>query len=366
MCRAPPSVVMERAARQQIDPLPASVTGRTRVALERMLDPRPERRPSVAAVLGGLEGTTVTPVVRNRAWSGAWGPEGSGPLAPGGRGPEAPWLAGRWSQGPGPEAPWSEGLGPEAPWSEGPGPEGPGPGGPGSGRRSGGRLFGRGRSRRLTGGRPRRLTQAPARRLGRRLGRLLGDPVERGPVAARRRRWLGILAVAVVVAGAGVVTAAGLTGGTLRPAAPHTDGKGCESGWYNLDGVAADGCESRSDYIAGTVLTAGTPVRANLVPASASDSFGTHVSGDAFNFCWGALHVTLTAPAQTAERLTIWKGTTKVADALSAGGLPATATVNKPSCFGADPQSFQVTVTVVAATGAASAQDFTLTRDGGW
>jgi hypothetical protein len=138
------------------------------------------------------------------------------------------------------------------------------------------------------------------------------------------------------------------------------------AGWYNLDGVQANGCEAHSDYGAGTVLTADSPVHANLVPPSASDSFRTHVSGDALNFCWGALHVTLTAPPQTAERLTIWHGTTRVAEALSAGGAPATATVSKPSCFGADTTDLQVTVTVVAANGGASAQDFTLTRDGGW
>jgi hypothetical protein len=143
-------------------------------------------------------------------------------------------------------------------------------------------------------------------------------------------------------------------------------GKSCAAGWYNLDGVAANGCEAHSDYVAGIAVTPGVPVHANLVPASASDSFSTHVSGDALNFCWGALHVTLTAPAQTAERLTIWKGTTRLAEAVSAGGAPATATVSKPSCFGADTEDLQVTVAVVAATGGASAQDFTLTRDGGW
>jgi len=170
----------------------------------------------------------------------------------------------------------------------------------------------------------------------------------------------------VAALAAGAVAASGLTRGKPTPPAPHTIGKGCVAGWYDLDGVPANGCEAHSNYVAGTVLTAGSPLHANLVPASASDSFRTHVSGDALNFCWGALHVTLTAPPQTAERLTIWHGTTKVAEALSAGGLPATATVSKPSCFGADTTDLQVRVSVVAASGGASAQDFTLTRDGGW
>ena len=91
-------------------------------------------------------------------------------------------------------------------------------------------------------------------------------------------------------------------------------------------GSRADGCESRSDYVAGTALTAEKALHANLVPASASDAFITHVKGDALALCWGTLHVTLTAPAGTAERLTMWRGDTTVASALSADGVPATAT----------------------------------------
>jgi len=109
-----------------------------------------------------------------------------------------------------------------------------------------------------------------------------------------------------------------------------TPGTACEPSWYDLDGAAADGCEARSDYAAGTVLTQGAALHANLVPASARDDFLTHVSGNALNLCWGSFHVTLTAPARTAEQLTIWKGTSKVADAVSANGAPATATVHKP------------------------------------
>jgi hypothetical protein len=153
-----------------------------------------------------------------------------------------------------------------------------------------------------------------------------------------------------------------------RPAnlPPHFNGKTCDPGWYNLSGIVADGCQSHSDYVAGTLLTEAQPLQANLVPGSTADSFPTHVSGDAFNLCWGALHVTLTAPAQTAEQLTVWKGTSRLATAVSANGAPATATVSKPSCFGADSEDLTVTVTAVAATGSASAGDFILTRDGGW
>ena len=145
---------------------------------------------------------------------------------------------------------------------------------------------------------------------------------------------------------------------------PHTAGKGCVPGWYNLDGIP--GCESRSDYVAGIALRQGVAVHANLVPVSATDWFTTHVKGSAGHLCWGSLHVTLTAPASTAEQLSIWKGTRKMADAVSTNGTPATATVGKPSCFGADSEDLQITVTAVAPTGPASATDFTLTRDGGW
>ncbi|MDQ6840529.1 MAG: hypothetical protein M3137_19890, partial [Actinomycetota bacterium] len=88
--------------------------------------------------------------------------------------------------------------------------------------------------------------------------------------------------------------------------------------------------------------------------------------GHALNLCWGALHVRLNAPASAAERLTIWEGNHQLANALSVDGSPATATVGKPSCFGADARTFQVTVTTVAGAGGVSAQDFTVSRDDGW
>jgi hypothetical protein len=162
----------------------------------------------------------------------------------------------------------------------------------------------------------------------------------------------------------GVVAIA--TSGPKSPPAPHTDGKGCEAGWYNLDGNPGDGCEARSDYVTGAQLVQGVPLHANLVPLSASDSFMTHVSGSFLDLCWGSLRVTLIAPNATAEQLTVWNGTKKVGAALSANGTPATAVVHKPSCLSGDKEDLKVTVTAVAATGGASAADFTLTRDGGW
>jgi hypothetical protein len=174
----------------------------------------------------------------------------------------------------------------------------------------------------------------------------------------------GGLAAAVVATFAGLVAAAP-TSSTPVPA-PHTNGKGCAPGWFDMDGNPSNGCEAHSDYVTGTVLAQNQSVHANLVPTSATDVFATHVSGDFMNLCWGSLRVTLTAPLQTAEQVTVWKGTDKVADALSANGRPATATVHKPSCFSGDSEDLRVVVTALAATGGASARDFTLTRDGGW
>jgi Protein kinase domain len=315
----PAATVMGRAANERIEPLPGSVPGVLRLPLERMLDPRPGRRPSAAEVLGGLDGTTATPAV----------PAGSAGAmrAVGKAGATARRVAG---------AALRRLLGDPVERGGGGGRLEPGGGGPvrwqqaegGSGRS--GRSGGSGRSGRV------------------------------------HRRRVAVAAAGLVIVGAGVIAAARLTGSTSSPPAPHTNGKACAAGWYNLDAIAGNGCEAHSDYVAGTLLKAGAPVHANLVPTSATDSFNTHVSGDALNLCWGALHVTLTAPAQTAERLTVWHGATKVTGAMSADGTPATVTVSKPSCFGADTQDLRVTVTVAAAAPGASARDFTLTRDGGW
>jgi eukaryotic-like serine/threonine-protein kinase len=301
-------VVLGRAARDEIRPVAPTVPAVLRAPLGRMLDPRPELRPSAAAVLGGLDGTQIAPVV---------------PVRPASR---------------------------------------------------------------------------PARRtLPRLLARLVGDPRPATIRKSRRRRAGGVAAGLVAVA---VVTLVAIDLGTsgnptaaqgpaataapttavpttvcaplpFRPCgssvpAAHTDGRTCDPGWYDLDGREVDGCEAHSNYVAGTTLVKDVAVRANLVPASARDSFPTHVSGDALNLCWGSLHVTLTAPVRTAERLTVWNGASEVASALSADGAPAVATVHKPSCFGSDSEDLRVTVEAVGAAGGSSAKDFTLTRDGGW
>lgn len=309
----PPLTVLGHAAAGRVRPLPREVPAALRGPLSRMLDADPTRRPSASALLGGVGGTLTAPAA---------------PPAPG----------------------------------------------------SGATVGGSGAS---VGG------SVPARPARRRLrsiaARLVGDPPS---VPARRRRWpvvASVAAGAALVAGLGVLVATGpgparvasappssaCTPEPYQPCgspgpAPHTNGWACLPGWYNLDGSALDGCESHSDYSPGTVLTDRAPVRANLVPPYTTDSFPTRVSGHALDLCWGSLHVSLTAPAGTAERLEVLHGTTVVASALSADGTPATASVAKPSCFGSDSENLTVTVTEVAATGAAANSDFTLTRDAGW
>jgi hypothetical protein len=298
----PAALVMGRAARGEIRAVAATLPDVIRAPLVRMLDPRPERRPSAAEVLGGVDGTTVTPP-----------------------------------------------------------------------------------------GRPTSLARRARRTLARGPARLLRDPPDPMLRPSRRRRLTmvagAVLAVAVVafvvVVGAGGHKAgpdpAAVKGppaavchplpyfpcGALLPAA-HTNGRTCDAGWYDLDGATADGCEARSDYLAGTTLVPGVAVHANLVPPSTTDTFAAHVTGNILDLCWGSLHVTLTAPARTAERLTLWHGSTRVGSALSVDGDPSTATVHKPSCFGADSEDIRATVTAVAASGGASAGTFTLTRDAGW
>lgn len=293
----PPLAIMERAARGQVLPVPPTLPAGLRDALAIMLDPDPSRRPSAAALLGGVGGTI--------------------------------------------SAPARPAVTPE---------------------------------RAAAGTRPR------LRAVGRRLA---GDP----PAGPAHRRW-PIIASLVAAATVAALVAVAMTGppsglssasppptactpqvyrpcGTAAPA-PNTDGVACLPGWYDLDGSTADGCESRSDYSAGTVLTARAAVRANLVPPDSTDTFGTHVSGHAMDLCWGSLQVTLTAPTGTAERLQVRRRGAVLASAVSAGGTPATVTVGKPSCIGSDSEDLTVTVTGVAATGASSASDFTLVRDGGW
>ncbi len=61
-----PGALMTRAGRGQVVTLPKTIPLALRDPLQRMLDPRPARRPSAAAALGGPSGTRVQPAARTR------------------------------------------------------------------------------------------------------------------------------------------------------------------------------------------------------------------------------------------------------------------------------------------------------------
>ncbi len=63
--RGAAELLMVRAAQGKVRPIPRSLPASLRQRLEAMLDPRPEKRPSAAALVGGPAGTEVrTPVTR--------------------------------------------------------------------------------------------------------------------------------------------------------------------------------------------------------------------------------------------------------------------------------------------------------------
>jgi hypothetical protein len=68
--RGAADLLMVRAAQGKVRPIPRSLPAPLRRRLEAMLDPRPERRPSAAAVVGGPAGTEVRRAVgrRRRRW----------------------------------------------------------------------------------------------------------------------------------------------------------------------------------------------------------------------------------------------------------------------------------------------------------
>jgi hypothetical protein len=68
--RGSADLLMVRAAQGKVEPVPRSLPPELRHRLQAMLDPRPERRPSAAALVGGPDGTVVRALVglRRRRW----------------------------------------------------------------------------------------------------------------------------------------------------------------------------------------------------------------------------------------------------------------------------------------------------------
>ncbi|MFN8016862.1 MAG: serine/threonine-protein kinase [Acidimicrobiales bacterium] len=130
-----------------------------------------------------------------------------------------------------------------------------------------------------------------------------------------------------------------------RPA-PNTDGRRCLDGTADYDADPRNGCEAEPDE-----LRDGAPLdgrlTANLVPTDDRDSYQLDVR-DKFQFdCGGQVHVTLTAPRSTSQRLTVLDSDRELGTAVSGDGEPATVTIDDPTCGSNDATTLTVTVTSV-------------------
>jgi hypothetical protein len=128
--------------------------------------------------------------------------------------------------------------------------------------------------------------------------------------------------------------------------APHTDGTRCLDSFADYDDDPATGCEAEPDDVPdGSRLD--TVVSANLVPAEDVDTYELPVD-DRFQFdCGGEVHVTLTAPVGTSQRVTVLDGTDELGTAVSGDGEPATVTIGDPNCGSDDGGTLTVRVTSV-------------------
>lgn len=85
--RGAPDLLMVRAAQGKVQPVPRTLPVALRRRLQAMLDPRPERRPSAAALAGGPHGTEVRRPVAGRTrrrwpvWAAAGGIAAAGVVA---------------------------------------------------------------------------------------------------------------------------------------------------------------------------------------------------------------------------------------------------------------------------------------------
>jgi tRNA A-37 threonylcarbamoyl transferase component Bud32 len=222
---------------------------------------------------------------------------------------------------------------------------------------------------------------------------LAGGPHGTGGATAhehRRRRGPHVVAAGVAVAaGAAIVLAgaialndrgdpatqlaAGPTGTTPcrplpyqpcggAPVAPFTNGRACIDDHADYDGITVNGCEAAPDAIDGTTFAGGRTIRANLVPGNDVDRYPMHVDDRFQLLCDGELRVTLTAPANVAQRVRILDPTgDEVAKAVSGDGVPATAKVSDPNCLFDDGGTYVAEVSVVSGN---SATDYELTRAG--
>jgi hypothetical protein len=229
------------------------------------------------------------------------------------------------------------------------------------------------------------LDRDPARRPS--AAALVGGPQGTGGATARRRHRADGRRRALVVATAAALAAVAITGVALSrrdpdtgalaapadrsctplpyhpcgaPVAPFTDGRACIADHADYDGITANGCEAAPDGIDGSPFA--SSIEANLVPGDDVDRYPMKVDDHFQLLCDGRLRVTLTAPANVAQRLRILdeKGD-EVAKAVSGDGVPSTAVVTDPNCLFDDGGTYVAEVTIVSGN---SASPYELTRRG--
>ena len=146
--------------------------------------------------------------------------------------------------------------------------------------------------------------------------------------------------------------------------APNTDGTTCDLGFADYDDDAATGCEAEAYEVAkGTQLTG--ELQGNLVPEDDIDVYRMPVDDDRNLRCNGTVRITLEAPADAIQKLTVLDGDEVVGTALSADGEPGRVSLSEPRCLQDD--STTLTVQVQAAEGSRpSAGRYRLTKTGNY
>jgi hypothetical protein len=136
----------------------------------------------------------------------------------------------------------------------------------------------------------------------------------------------------------------------------------CTEDHVDLDKDVTNGCEAAPDTADGTAFVNGRSLHANLVPGTDVDRYPMRVDDRFQLLCDGELRVTLTAPANVAQRVRILDPEgDEVAKAVSGDGVPATAKVGDPNCLFDDGGTYVAEVSVVSGN---SATDYELTRAG--
>jgi Protein kinase domain len=298
-----PSLLMVRAASGKVGKVPKSLPGSLRRLLRSMLDPRPERRPTAAAIADGR------PVA-----AGAVGASGSGGSGVGAGG-----------------EPTGQGHG----WAGGPA---------------------------ASGGTRSRHLPAASRRAVLIAGACVGAAalVAAGIAVASGRGGQDDATL-------GVDSSPGASECVDEPyqpcgadPAPHTDGRGCIDDHADYDGDSANGCEAGPDAHDGEPLI--DRIDANIVPTDDVDTYPMPVEDNLQLLCDGFVEVRLDAPPGMALELGVLLDDALVGQATSADGAPAIVMLGEQQCGGDDAGTFEVVVRPVDQSRVAA--DYVLTRTG--